>query len=356
MCYIKPEIIIDSVSSEFQKIAQERVLILTSKSIEKINQISKLIFNQKNSILIDDVKPENPFSYIKTVYDRLVFLPTVIIAIGGGSVLDLGKAISISKNFDELKNNFYNENVSHKKYAKMVACPTTFGTGAEISCSAILYDDEHNIKKGIRGELVQSDKIILDFSLYFSASKRIKSLAGFDCLTHSVETYISLKSDQLIRYHAVKSLETIFNNLMAAIDGDIRATESMAIASMMMGVNLSFSSTCIPHRLQYAIGPLTKTSHAEGLAAIYKGWLAVLTMKKEGPFFELANELKISGDMLKMNINVLKESIAIDYTLRDFGIKETDIKTIAKEVSGNLQNDPYYKDINTIEEVIRLSL
>jgi alcohol dehydrogenase class IV len=358
MYFIKPEIIVNKLTNEIKKISQGKILILTN--ISKKNYIKDILENSINktveTIFIDDVKPENPFSYIKDVYERLNFQPTNIIAIGGGSVIDLAKALSVSISYEELKNNFYGINKSLKKHSQVTTFPATFGTGAEISYGAILYDDERGLKGGIRGEIVQSDKIVLDFSLYHSAPKHIKALAGFDCLTHCVETYVSVFSDEVTRYHAVKSLETVFDNLELAVNDDKEATKNMAIASMMMGLNLAFSSTCIPHRIQYVIGPMTKTSHAEGLTALYKGWLQFIAKNGNGAFFYLAKDLSTTVDKLKIKIESLKKNLEVDYSLIDLGINEKDIDIIVEKTSGNLKADPYYINKSSIEEVLKLSL
>jgi alcohol dehydrogenase class IV len=357
MYFIKPEIVVDSLDVIVETVSKNKLLILTSSSISKSNHIKEL-FQKYNDefILIDDVKPENPFSYIEKVYQHLPFYPTTIIAIGGGSVIDLAKAISVSSSFYELKNNFYGKFKELKKQAKVIIFPTTFGSGAEMSYGAILYDDERGLKNGIRGDAIQADKVVLDFSLYCSASKQIKALSGFDCLTHCIETYISTKSDALIKYHAVQALKTVFDNLEKAVSNDIKATEKMAIASMLMGLNLAFSTTCMPHRIQYVIGPQTKTSHAEGLAALYKGWLQLVVKDNNMPFAVLADELGTTGKALKIKIEELKRKLKIDISLSAFGITQKDVSILADRVTGSLQTDPYFFDKDTIKEVIGLSL
>jgi alcohol dehydrogenase class IV len=359
MYTINPEIFIRTFSDVLNSLKERRVLILTSSNISKSNEIRKFVeetfANNESYLFLDNVIPENPFSYISDVYKQMKFQPEYIVGIGGGSVLDLAKAVSVSLTFEELKHNFYHPG-DLKKHSTVIAIPTTFGTGAETSYGAILYDDEKKIKSGLRGVEVQPDLVYLDFNLYNSAPKRIKALAGFDCMTHCVETYISLKSDDLTRYQAVESLDTVFCHLEKAVEGDIDAVKKMAIASMMMGFNLAFSSTCMPHRLQYVIGPLTNTSHSEGLAALYKGWIPFISKNEAGPFADLAKDLRMSASELKNKIGFLKKNLGIDYSLTDFGLNGNDVEGIVGKASGNLSVDPYYKDLKSISEFIELSL
>ena len=72
--------------------------------------------------------------------------------------------------------------------------------------------------------------------------------------------------------------------------------ESIAISSSMMGVNLAYSTTCLPHRMQYILGPYTNSRHAEGIISLYKGWIRQITPFNE--FQELASALGLTSIQL----------------------------------------------------------
>ena len=196
---ISPEIRISNVESIGEYIDHnDDTLVLTSKPISEKNDLesafSAFRSNQVGFQYVDDVPDENPFSYIAELYGKLNFTPSVIIAVGGGSVIDLAKAVSVALTFEDLEAIFYKKKAIENKYSKVFVFPTTFGTGAELSFGSILFDDSKNVKSGIRGNLVQATKVFLDYRLYKSAPKRVKSLAGYDCLTHAIETYLSRQS------------------------------------------------------------------------------------------------------------------------------------------------------------------
>lgn len=358
---IQPEIRISNIEEIGKYVDyKDNILVLTSKPITEKNNLESVFSNfERNKDrfqFVDDVPDENPFSYISELYGKLNFIPSLIIAVGGGSVIDLAKAISVAANFKELESIFYREKAVEKKYSKVYVFPTTFGTGAELSFGAILFDDAKNIKSGIRGELVQANKVFLDYQLYKSAPRRIKSLAGFDCLTHAIETYLSRKSSELTRYQSVAAINVVFEYLVDAVLDDTNAISRMAIASMLMGANLAYSTTCLPHRLQYVIGPITHTSHSEGLAALYKGYLPYICSMKEGPVKTLSENLNISSDSLVKRVNTLKDRLDVSVSLTDLGIIEKDFQFILANVTGNLSDDPYYKDNISIKEILRLAL
>ena len=131
--------------------------------------------------------------------------------------------------------------------------------------------------------------------------------------------------------------------------------EKVAIVSSMMGINLAFSSTCLPHRIQYVIGPLTGTSHAQGLIALYKGWLRHLKEEKIEELTCLAADLNLELETFLEKIRRLKEDLNIDYDLEYLGVKKDEITKIAEAVSGNVQADPSYQDINSIKNILKLA-
>lgn len=356
---IKPEIEIGSFKEIISKYnLKGNILVLTSKTINRVHHIDDN-FKGKNVKVISTVEPELPFSFIEMLFESIEKVPDVIIAIGGGSVLDLAKALSVSRNFEELKKMYFNKESVYVKHSKLYAIPTTFGTGAEMSFGAILYDDVNKQKGGLRNKIIQPDVVIIDSEIYKSAPKKIMAETGFDCLTHAIETYLSSASNKIVKYQSVAAINTVFKHLIPSVlNGNDNSISKMAIASMMMGVNLAYSSTCLPHRIQYVIGPLTNTSHAQGLVVLYKGWLELIMIHKDENYEiqNLMEDLGITFEIFINNIMEIKKSLNINYTLSDFNIKESQVEFIASKVEGNLSNDPFYKDINSIQFILKKSL
>lgn len=360
---IKPKIIVAPISTEVIKefnIGHE-VLILVSKTILKNFKLHKIfdeLRKECNLYVYYHIRPDAPFEDLDIVIEDLKHKSiNTIIAIGGGSIIDSAKALSVSFEAVNYKDLFYKKAEMPKNKIEVLAIPTTAGTGAELSFGAIIYDNVNSIKGGLRGEIIQPDKVLIDANLHNSCPFKLKAEVGFDCLTHAVETYISRKSNPLIRNQSVSCILNIFKYLIPACkENDINAMEKIAISSALMGINLAYSSTCLPHRIQYVIGPLTGTSHAQGLIALYKGWLKHLCKINLPELNNLASDLGMTITEFLDQIQNLKKQLNIEYTISDLGVLKNQIEEISTGVTGNISADPSYKDLNTIQYILINSL
>lgn len=356
--HIRPHIFTTDLLSWFEsrQLASKRILLISSPTVAKIGKVDALV----NQIEADNelhqftaIKPDAPINDLNGICANIP-KPDIIIAIGGGSVIDSAKALSIGWQGVAYEDYFYGREKLPDTKVETIAIPTTAGTGAELSYGAIIFDIERNAKGGIRGVILQPDQVVIDTDLYLHAPQRLIAETGFDCLTHAIETYLSTASTPMVRYQSVRAIETVLRCLPGACRKEVGDMEQMAIAAAMMGINLAMSTTCLPHRIQYALGPYTHTSHAWGLIVLYKGWLQHIA--QTDAFRRLEEDLGMVGGGLKSGIANLKSELDIDHSLSQKGLKENDLKTIAAGVTGNLANDPCFRSAETIFTILKYSL
>ncbi len=333
----------------------KKILILTSKTINLIDEVQEFFVEMGKSkiISIHFIDPEAPLEKLENIVIN-TFIPDLIIAIGGGSVIDSAKAISLGWQNISLSEMLYKSKNLPASKIKVIAVPTTAGTGAELSFGAILTDKKNNFKGGIRSPLIVPDLVLIDKYLYNGASERLKAEVGFDCLAHAIETYVSKSSSPFVKHQSINCIHRIFSSLNHAVNGDIEAMETIAISSCMMGVNLSYSSTCLPHRMQYVLGPVTNSTHAKGLIVLYEGWLPM--MEPQAIFSDLASHFKLKANQFIVKIKDLKVSLNIDYSLSDWNVDETMIQRMTEAVVGNVELDPCYESKDTIRNIFINSL
>ncbi|NVK40619.1 MAG: iron-containing alcohol dehydrogenase [Oceanospirillaceae bacterium] len=335
------------------------IAIVCSNSVWNKSYISSVIDSLSsvyNIKLYKHMRPNAPFSDLQQIIDDYSgSKPDTIIGIGGGSVIDACKALSVCFEGNSLRDLFYKRKNLGSNSIHTIAIPTTAGTGAELSFGAILYDDLDGIKGGLRGEVLQPNVVMIDVKLYATAPPKLIAEVGFDCLTHAVETYISTKSNPIVQYQSLSTIRTVFSCLPNAVKGDLHALKQMAISSAMMGVNLAYSSTCLPHRIQYVIGPMTRTSHAQGLIALYKGWTKLLEENGSQTSLEILERDMGYDFNLRDAVKELKSKVDINYTLDTLGIKVEDVELVASKVTGNVKNDPIYENEETIVKLLKES-
>lgn len=333
------------------------ILILTSKSINQIDEVS--IFLKQLSLIVDlqifgKVKPNAPTEDLDFVIKNYI-KPSVILAIGGGSVIDSAKALSLCW-FDTSINvsNYINKSFDFPDtQIPLIVVPTTAGSGSELSHSAIVYDSLNSIKGGIRSHKMAPRFILINENLYKYANIKFRTEVGFDCLSHAIETYVSKQSNEIVKYQSVNAIVNTLKHLPDSLFDSKQSILTMALTSSFMGVNLANSTTCLPHRIQYALAPYTNASHAVGIIALYKGWLEVI--KNTDEFISLNNNLMKQDIDLIYEINLLKIKLNIDYTLDYIGIKHENFNDIVNAVTGNLTVDPCYISKDTIFEILNKS-
>lgn len=283
-----------------------------------------------------------------------------IIGFGGGSALDMAKAIAAGVGGkDDLKALFYQGKEPGVNTLPVVAMPTTAGTGSELSKAAILTDDDRKVKSGIRGKKLYPAAAIVDSVFTETVPVNITMETGFDVLSHAIESYLSKQASPYTKMQSECAVKIVGKELphLAYDPKDIEAREKMSYASMIMGINLGNASTCLPHRLQYPLGAHTDTSHGLGLAALYTAWM--------GYEYEYsADQLKkimylLTGKECESKAAVTEEMsrflrmLGLPISLHETGVTEDLIDRMAGEVTGSIQNDPAAQLENVIEKIYR---
>lgn len=178
------------------------------------------------------------------------FNPDLILAIGGGAVLDYAKIANNLNKIENLERIIIEGSKKNIKYKPLLAIPTTAGSGAEVTSNAVIYIK--NIKYSVEGDSLKPDFFILIPELVIGLKKNIKSSAGFDAIAQSIESLLSRKSTKKSVVYAIKSLKLSFSNYINFINKpNLSNTEKMCVAANLSGKAISISKTTAPHALSY---------------------------------------------------------------------------------------------------------
>lgn len=191
----------------------------------------------------------------------------MVVGLGGGSVLDAGKAISaLTTNdgdiFDYLEVIGRGKPISNAPLP-YIAIPTTAGTGTEVTRNAVIESPAHGVKVSLRSPMMLPSLALVDPELTYSLPPEITASSGLDALTQLIEPFVSVKSNPMtdaicregIR-HAAKSLRLAYHN-----DVDVSAREGMSLASLFGGMALANAALGAVHGFAGPLGGMLHAPH-----------------------------------------------------------------------------------------------
>ena len=342
-------------------------LIITDKVMLNLGYVDSLIksLNCPNYGIFSETEQEpssnsisNAVSFFKKNSDY-----DCLIAIGGGSVIDSAKIISLlALNGGEVRDYKVPYIVKEPVYP-VIAIPTTAGTGSEVTAVSVISDSISNEKMLLMGPSFMPKTVILDHTLTLSMPSRVTADTGLDAMTHAIEAYISKKSNSFTNAMALSAIsllapniETVFNN-----PDNLNARESMMLGSTLAGIAFSNSSVGLVHGMSRPLGVFFKIPHGMSNAMLLPIILKKLRDKNTDEKYDSL------FDAMKLNINhgECKAVSFVDYmshlckslrvpSLNEFGVcKETyfsKLEIMASQAiqSGSPQNSPKILDEDEI--------
>ena len=313
-----------SGTNSFEKSGAKKLL---TKSLNK---------DQKSFIYLKKSKEPNLNELLKIKYFFDKFKPKILLAIGGGSVIDYAKILCATKIDETIKKKIANnKNLDFKKITKLLAIPTTAGSGAESTSSAVIYINK--IKYSIEDERLIPDYYYLSPDLIIRSNKLIKSSAGFDAISQSIESLISLKSNNNSVKFAKESLSISLKNFIPSIKKPtLYNTYKMSLAANLSGKAINISRTTAPHAVSYPFTAHFGISHGHAVSLTIEKFLKFNYYKinYSNSNFDLNSRYKILFDIFNTkNIHQLIKKI--HYLKKQSGL-ETDFTKLGINLKNNL--------------------
>jgi alcohol dehydrogenase class IV len=314
----------DAVDLVARECKTKKAFIVTDDYAIRFTEKIKGPYEKRHGIkfeIWDKAKPDAPLDTVKECAEKIRhFGPDLIFAVGGGSAMDTAKGAWLlyehpEANF-EILSPLIPLNLRNK--AKLVAIPTTSGTGSEVSGIAVISFPD-GVKLGTGGALPEfvPDFALLDPTLTLGMPPHLTAGTGGDALAHAVDGFLAPRSDELNQAIALKAIEMVFEWLPRAYqDGnDLMPRMKMQQAAMMAGIPLSNAGSGISHALGHTIG---------GLFHIHHGAMVVLFLPYELQVYSRATDrhLKICDLLAVRDKNSDEQSLSnLIGAIRDLMVK-----------------------------------
>ncbi|WP_415320996.1 iron-containing alcohol dehydrogenase [Candidatus Pelagibacter sp. Uisw_092] len=280
----------------------------------------ELLNNKETRLFYKDSELPVLEELIKIINDIRSFKPDLILAVGGGAIIDYAKIANVVDVRDDLANLIVNYSYPFKKkYTKLAVIPTTAGSGAEVTSNAVIYVD--GIKHSFESELLLPDNFFLIPEFLISAPNKIKASAGFDAIAQALESLVSKKSNEQSVEYASKSLRVSINSYISFLNNpNLKNATEMSIASNLAGKAISISKTTAPHAVSYPFTSLFNISHGQAVGLFFEKFFKFN--------FDNLNRSETSFD-LKKRFDLIFNLFNVS-NINDFNSKVTSIKKQAK--------------------------
>ena len=259
---------IDNITAIIQTTGAKKVAMFTDKGLRSrgLFDFSEAAVKASGAeyFIYDDLKPEPSYMAVQEVVDEFKKSGAdLIVACGGGSVMDAAKLASILVTDEYGVKELLDNPGMAKKCVPIVLIPTTAGTGAEVTPNAIVGVPEKELKVGIVNENMIADYVILDARMIKNLPRNIAAATGVDALAHCIECFTSNKANPFSDMYALEGCDLILNNIERACDDPTAMEEKnrMQMAAYYGGLAITASGTTAVHALSYPLGGKYHIAH-----------------------------------------------------------------------------------------------
>ena len=348
-----------------------KAFVVSDKDLVKFN-VAKLVTDELDAmgaeyVLFDDVKANPTIHNVQTGYKLFKeFNPDVIIAIGGGSVIDTAKAIGIiaaNPDFYDVKSLEGVADTKNKSFP-VIAFATTSGTAAEVTINYVITDEE----AGRKLVCVDPHDIPViafnDAEMMKTMPKGLTAATGMDALTHAIEGYITKGAHALSDVLCWNSIKFIADNLEKAVKNgnDAAAREGMAYGSYVAGMAFSNVGLGIVHSMAHPLGARYDIAHGVANALLLPFVMEFNMSACKKKYGDIARAMgvdikgKTEGEAAKAAVDAvrkLSKAIGIPQTLSEIGIKEEQLPQLAADALIDPCTGGNPKDV-TVEDILAI--
>ncbi len=288
-----------------------------------------------------------------------------VVGAGGGSAMDVAKAVSILLTNGGKAEDYLGLGKIKKAGVPKIMIPTSAGTGAEVTFTAVFINEKTKSKGGMNGDPLYPEAAILDPALTVSLPQNITATTGVDALTHALEAFVSTQAHAISDMYALEAIDLISSNLVKAYaHGDnMEARSNMLLGSLLAGKALATAGVGLVHAMAYPLGGMFGIPHGLANAVLLPYVMAYNLIGNPGRFAMLAEVMGAKVDGLPEReaaeagvefVYRMNQDLGIPASLAELKIPAKKIPEMAKialTVTRPVENNPRKP---SLEDVIRV--
>lgn len=293
-----------------------------------------------------------------------------VIGVGGGSAMDVAKAISILLTNGGCAEDYLGLGKIKKAGLPKIMVPTTAGTGAEVSFTAVFINEKTSSKGGMNGDPLYPEAAILDPELTLSLPPHVTAATGIDAFTHAIEAYVSTHSHPISDMYAMEAMRLISASLPKAYahGGNLAARTDMLMGSLLAGKALATAGVGLVHAMAYPLGGMFGIPHGLANAVLLPYVLQYNLLGAPEKYAQVASVLgcdvkgmspKEAARCVVEAVFELNMEIGIPATLAELeisGDKIPEMARIALTVTRPVENNPRRPSYDDVVNVYQVAL
>jgi len=293
----------------------------------------------------------------------------VLIAVGGGSVIDAAKGVAIlAANGGDIRD-YEGVDRAVMPIPPLVVVPSTSGTGADVSQFCIVTDTTRNTKITILGRSLVPDVTVIDPRLLTTMPEWLNAATGLDALTHGIEAFVSLGHNQLTDHHALRAVQMVTDNLVATIDRPEDMTARILMAQAALEAGLAFTNAILgaAHAMSHQVGGLLDLPHGVINGVLLPHVIRFNAEDDPQPFRAIATYLGIvdprvpaaeAALVLADRIECLAVRVGVPRGLAQLGVTDADLPRLAAAALQDacMTTNPRQADAGQIQALFRAAM
>lgn len=317
-----------------------RALVVTDSFMAEHGPVPQLVENLKASrietAVFSGVQPDPTDTNVLDGLEALrAHEADGIVAVGGGSSLDTGKAVAVMAANDGRIADYVGYHRIPKPGLPLIGIPTTAGTGSEVTRVTVITDTERSVKMMLLDDNLLCSAALVDYELTLSCPAPLTAHVGVDSLTHAIEAYVSSRANPVTDLWALEAARLIGTYLRRAYDepGDREAREALALGATLAGMAFSNASVALVHGMSRPIGAHFHIAHGLSNALLLPEVTRYSVSGSPARYARIAQELGVADEnALVYFLEELNADLSVP-TLKELGVERSHFDSVKESMA-----------------------